>query len=527
MVAPNKEEIFVPHLSERMSLLRKKITLLMFFFLPTVVSAQGINSALVYVGASVPQWGSDPDMGAQINVAYSSCPSTGCSIELIPKTDGSCYDFSKPIKFATPGKYVSLQGGGPTSQAPGTPTVAGATGGSCLNYLPTGASVAITMDYAPRLGGGNAPSHGIRDLVLQNNSCQKISGCGSSATGVQFGGVNSGAQNGFMSHVRVNGFGTGLSYLETGSQSWGMALSGLSITENTLGISFTGSLENISIFGGRINTNRVGISITGNADIFAYGVSVDSNTTAGVTANSGLFSCSGCHWENESLDLPITTHYYVGTGAASLRIEGGKAIDDDTNAGDVTDFWFSNGGISTYIHGLLVYSPGRKATQLVQSISPCVWWISVFNDSESTLPTITTGPSPFGTLFANGLFSPSTSVQSQFLIPSIGPAFSASYVSLKPGWGSGSSVSYVFGTTQRFSFVVHSVGNQQAQNPGMEITFPTPWPTVPFYVCKMVGGTGAVTPIYGEATASTQGMVLTFVGTPVSGLSYQIQCVGE
>ncbi len=466
-------------------------------------------------------------MGAQINVAYSSCPTTGCSVVLVPNTNGSCYDYSKPIVFATSGKYVSLQGGGPTSQAPGTPTDAGATGGACLNYLPTSKSVAITMDYSPPLGGGNAPSHGIRDIVLQNNTCQKISGCGSSATGIQFGGANSGAQNGYISNVRVNGFGTGLSYLDTGSQSWGMVLSGLSITENALGISFTGSLENISIFGGRINTNRVGISMTGNADVFAYGVSIDSNTTAGVTATSGLFSCNGCHWENESIDAPITTHYYVGTGAASLRIEGGKAIDDDQNANDVIDYWFSNSGISTYIHGLLVYSPHRKATQVVQSIYPCSWSVSIFNDSESTLPVITNGPSPFGTLFTAGLFSPNTSVQSQFLIPSLGQPFAPSYVALSPGWGSGSFVDFVFGTTQRFSFVVHSAGAPQTRNPSMEITFPLPWPTVPFYVCKMVGGTGAVTPIYGEASASTLGMRLTFVGTPVGGAAYQIQCIGE
>jgi len=252
-------------------------------------------------------------MGAQINAAYSSCPTTGCTLIVVPKSDGSCYDYNTPIMLAVPGKYAVLQGGGPTSEAPGTRTTAGPAGGSCLNYVPTTATSAVTLDYSPSFGGGNTPAHGIRDLILENNSCQKIGGCGSSAIGIQLGGTNSGAQNGGISNVRINGFGTGLSYLETGSQSWGMVFTGISVTNNTLGISFTGSLENISLFGGRIAANGTGISMTGNADIFAHGVSIDSNMIAGVKATSGLFSCSGCHWENESIDAPITTHYYIGS----------------------------------------------------------------------------------------------------------------------------------------------------------------------------------------------------------------------
>ena len=295
---------------------------------------------------------------------------------------------------------------------------------------------------------------------------------------------------------------------------------------NTIGISFTGSLENTSLLGGRVAANSTGFSITGNADVFAHGVSIDSNLIAGVNATSGLFSCTNCHFENLSAGAAITTHYYIGSGAASLMIEGGKAI-DNANTGPDVDYWFSNAGISTYIHGLLIYSPGRKATQVVQSISPCTWWISIFNDSPSTLPTITTGPSQLGTLFTNGLFSPATSVQSQFLIPSLGSAFTPNNVALGPGWGTGASVNFSFGTSQRFSFVVHSDGAQQAQGPDMSITFPTPWPALPFYICKMVGGTGAVTPVYGEATANATNMTLLFVGKPVAGFSYQIQCVGE
>jgi hypothetical protein len=495
------------------------------------VYGQGFDLSLVYVGGTVPQWGSNPDIGAQINTAYASCPSTGCTIVLVPQSNGACYNFSVPIAFKTVGKYALLEGGGPTSEASGSVAsgviIPGASGGACLNYTSTTATSAITLDYVWTLGGGNAPAHGIRDIILENNGCQQIGGCGSLATGIQLAEINSGAQNGEIANTRVNGFGTGIGFVETATQSWGMVFRSDSISNNSIGISLAGSLENISFFGGRVAANGIGFSITGNADVYVHGVSIDSNLTAGVKATSGIFSCTNCHWENLSAGAAITTHYYIGSGAASLVIEGGKAIDNINAPTPETDYWFSNAGISTYIHGLLIYSGGRKATQIVQSVNPCTWWVSIFNDSPSVLTKLTGGPSQQGVLFPNDFDSGVSSVQTQFLIPSLGSGFTPGNVQLTPGWGSAASVDFSFGTSQRFSFVVHSEGVQQGLGPNMEITFPTPWPTTPFYMCKMVGGTGAVTPIYGEATASTTGMTLTFIGTPVAGSAYQIQCVAE
>jgi len=497
--------------------------LLLFLSIPGVAFGQGINSSLVYVGTSEPQWGSNQDIGAQINVAYASCPATGCTVVLVPQMNGACYDYSVPIAFTTIGKYALLQGGGPTSTAAG---VSAQQGGACLNYLPTTATSAITYDYVPPLGGGDAAAHGVRDITIQNNKCQTVGGCTSSAIGIQLGGNNSGAQNGEIANVKVSGFGTGISFLETGSQSWGMVLRGISIVTNTVGISFAGSLENISIFGGRVIGNGIGLSFIGNADVFAHGVSIDSNVTAGVSATSGLFSCTNCHWENESGGAPLNTHYFVGSGAASLVIEGGKAEDD--NSSGQTDFWFSNAGVSTYIHGLLIYSPGRKATQVVQSINPCTFWIAIYNDSPSVLTTLTGGPSQQGVVFPNDFASGVSSVQAQFMIPSFGTAFTSQNVSLSAGWGAGSFANFTFGTTQRFSFVAHSGTSGQSLDPSIGVAFPTTWPITPFYICKVVSATGAATmPLTGEATATTTGMTLTFNGTPAAGASYQIQCVGE
>jgi hypothetical protein len=500
----------------------------LFLLFTGAAYGQGFNTSLVYVGGSVAQWGSNPDIGAQINAAYASCPQTGCTVVLVPRSGGACYDYNMPIAFTTVGKYALLQGGGPTAEGPASVVsgviIPGESGGSCLNFTPTTATSAITFDYVSPLGGGNAPAHGVRDIILQNNGCQKLGGCGSLATGIQLGGINSGAQNGEIANTRVNGFGTAINFVD--SVSWGMVLRSDSIVNNTTGLAFAGSLENTSLFGGRVAANNVGFSINGNADVFAHGVSIDSNLTAGVKATSGIFSCTNCHWENLSAGPPITTHYFIGSGAASLVIEGGKAI-DNVNSGPDVDYWFSNAGISTYIHGLLVYSGGRKASQVIESINPCTWWISVFNDSPSVLTKLTGGPSQQGVLFPNDLYSGVSSVQTQFLIPNLGAAFTPNNVVLGPGWGSTAYVDYSFGTSQRFSFVVHSSGAQQGLGPNLEITFPTAWPATPFYMCKMVGGTGAVTPVYGEATANTTHMTLTFVGTPVTGISYQIQCVGE
>ena len=410
------------------------------------VYGQGFNTSLVYVGGSVPQWGTNPDMGAQINTAYASCPNTGCTIVLVPQMSGSCYSYSTPITFTTVGKYALLQGGGPTSEGPGSIVsgviVPGQSGGACLNFTPTTAISAITLDYVSALGGGNASAHGIRDIILQNNGCQEIGGCGSSASGIQLGGSNSGAQNGEIANTRVNGFGTAVSFVD--SLSWGVVLRSDSIVNNTIGISFVGSLENTSLFGGRVAANGTGFSITGNADVFAHGVSIDSNLTAGVKATSGIFSCTNCHWENLSAGPAITTHYFIGSGAASLVIEGGKAIDNVNAPTPEMDYWFSNAGISTYIHGLLIYSGGRKATQVVQSINPCTWWVSIFNDSPSVLTTLTGGPSQQGVLFPNDFNSGVSSVQTQFLLPNIGTAFTPANVELSPGWPSMVNVDYLW-----------------------------------------------------------------------------------
>src|SRR5450432_3635764 len=77
---------------EEATFIRKivKILLPILLLFPGIALGDVMNPSMVYVGGSVPQWGTNPDTGAQINTAYASCPATGCTIVLVPKSDGSC-----------------------------------------------------------------------------------------------------------------------------------------------------------------------------------------------------------------------------------------------------------------------------------------------------------------------------------------------------------------------------------------------------------------------------------------------------
>ena len=245
---------------------------------------------------------------------------------------------------------------------------------------------AVVLDYTPQIGGGYANSHGLYDVTLTNSSksgdnvreghaavCQKLGGCGSKAIGIQIGGVNSGAQSGEIANVRVMGFGTGIQFKNNGSAiSWGMIFRNDSFAYNNVGISVP-TVENLSFFGGRIAVNGTGISLTGGAEVYAIGLSIDSNSVSGVTgASNSSFTCTNCHFENETGGAPITTHYYDGTQAATFVLIGGQALDDTPSSASSTDYWFSQSGASLYITGLQVYSAGRRAAKVVRANSPAV-----------------------------------------------------------------------------------------------------------------------------------------------------------
>jgi hypothetical protein len=301
-----------------------------------LTETQTIDSSdgTLYVGGSTSRWRGD-DIGAQINAAYAALPKGGGTIVVRPQASGECYNFKTQILANVPGRYLTLRGASPGAM-PGAvdPT------GLCLNWTVTDSSrPALLLDYTPQIGGGYANSHGISDITLTNSAkngdsvrekhaavCQKLGGCGSKAVGIQIGAVNSGAQSGEISNVRIMGFGTGIQFKNSGSSiSWGMIFRNDSFAYNNVGIAVP-AIENLSLFGGRIAVNGTGILLTSGAEVYAIGVSIDSNSVSGVTAASNSsFTCTNCHFENETGGAPITTHYYTGTQASTFVLLGGQA----------------------------------------------------------------------------------------------------------------------------------------------------------------------------------------------------------
>jgi len=360
------------------------------------------SESVLYVGGATTRWGGS-DIGAQINAAYAALPASGGTIIILPQADGKCYNFRTQIAANVPGRYLNLKGA-----VPGAMPGAADPTGLCLNWTVTDSSTpAVILDYTPQIGGGYANVHGISDITLTNradskdsadkgdtNVCQKLGGCNSLAVGIQIGGVNSGAQSGEIANVRIMGFGTGIIFQNNyAAISWGMIFRNDSIVYNNIGISVP-TLENLSFLGGRVAVNGIGISVTGGADVYAFGLSIDSNSVSGVVgASNSLFTCTNCHFENETGGEPITTHYYTGTQAASLVLSGGQALDDTPSSVSPTDYWFSQSGASLYISGLQVYSAGRSAAQVVQANSPAVGLVSIIVDNPKILNTVLAGSS--------------------------------------------------------------------------------------------------------------------------------------
>ena len=56
----------------------------------------GLNS-VIFVGGDGAASSGTNDIGAQINAAYAALPAGGGRIEILPKSDGSCYSFTTPV----------------------------------------------------------------------------------------------------------------------------------------------------------------------------------------------------------------------------------------------------------------------------------------------------------------------------------------------------------------------------------------------------------------------------------------------
>lgn len=319
---------------------------------------------------------SGSDIGAKINAAYAACPTNGsdgaCIIAVPVQSNAACYNYSTPIVLNTSNKSVTLEGWGTSS----------ATGGVCLNYTPTTATKAITMDYTPNTGPGFARAGGIRDITIENNGCVTPGGCSSSATGIVFGGTNSGAAFAHFTDVRVMGFGTAVSWLTT--NSFGQVWDSFSIDDNTTGLSggSVATLENMAFHGGFIASNMTGASLnlgSAGGDWVFEAVSFDDNQTVGVTAQNGHISFQNCHFENAQGG---TTHYVQGIDFVNYSFLGGSFADDVSTS--TTDWWIKTSGYGLDVEGAEIQSAGRTVTEVVEADTPVRAYLRFSNFSPST-----------------------------------------------------------------------------------------------------------------------------------------------
>jgi hypothetical protein len=275
---------------------------------------------VAYVGDGV----TTGDIGAAINTAYGSLPSSGGTICVIPSTLGTPYNFSTPILFATSGKYVTLRGLGSSG------VTSSAVTGTCLNYTPTTATAAITLDYVP-VGATNPPTcHGLKDLTLVNNQSIVTGGSGSLAVGIQIGNTNAGANDAVMENVSVYGFGRG--YVNTNNLAVNTNWVNPFFQGNTLAFQYASIVE--KFVNGIMAGNGQLVQCTTNQTPELYFTNVNSfgNSSAGPvfdftrsTKSPGNLNLISMHLENTQNS---NAHYVQGN--VNVTIIGGVMEDDNT-----------------------------------------------------------------------------------------------------------------------------------------------------------------------------------------------------
>ena len=316
---------------------------------------------------------SEEDIGAQINAAYASLPAQGGTIIVVGSA--RCYDFVTPIAAAVPGKYLLLAGSAFPSGS--------AARKVCLNYVPTTASSAITLDYVTPGEKKPLSPHGIRNVTIVNNQCETIGGCGSNATGITLGSLNEGALGATFDNLGVVGFGTGINI--TNSQTNGGALSfrNCSISYNNSGFEDAqGDVEYVSYDGCHFQGNGSALSST--ASLTVSNSWIISNTILGVSCLSpATCELNDDHFENLDAD---TTHFLAGDGIISVL---GGDMRDDSVVGNA-DWWVKFAGASFFVLGTVVTSAGRAPTSVILNETKGV--TEIHNNSTDTIKSLYADP---------------------------------------------------------------------------------------------------------------------------------------
>jgi len=345
----------------------------------------GIGNNVISIGEGL-NFGGVSDLGAQANAAYAALPTNGGHIVIIPKADGSSYNFSTPIIFATAGKYILFEYGG-AAGAVNTSLMIG-----CLNYTPS-TGVALTLDYAStgQTGQAKSSAHGMRNITLINNQCQTPGGCGGTAVGIDIGNTNEGIQSAAMENVSVIGFSTGFRNRNFFSDpvSW------VNPQFWNCGVGWDiGNVSTTAVFGGYFNSNTQAIqadNASSRSEMHFHGTSFVANSLAfnylNVTGLPAYLFLNNCHFENGG-SASASAHYIQGN--VDVFISGGVAEDDSSSG--TSDSWFAPTGNKFVIEGMSFNTNSRNPTVgIVDCTSNSRVAISAFNANPSNLTNIVGG----------------------------------------------------------------------------------------------------------------------------------------
>lgn len=371
-------------------------------FLSTTNLFTGANSmcnlnAVMNVGGSCATFWGGGDIGAQVNAAYTACPSSGCRIHIIAQA--ACYTFTTPITLSTSNKAALLEGD---------------PGATCISYTPT-TGTAITLDYGQVFTGA-----GIRDIEL------KGPGSGTTAVGVSLAPTN-GAIMSRISGFRIgsafgltDGFGTGLQFGPLGFVT--------QITNSVFGNSGTGmtvsggGIENLTISDSIFDHNTTGLSYTAaNLDIHISKTSFDDNAT-GISAGNGgsnpepMVTCEGCHFENAGLGTGASA--YVSLNGGTFACTACQFLDDRA-VGSSTQMITAGGASFISLVGTNVFSNGITITEVVNFSGTARGYLQTTNSSvaiASTFNAAYTGAPVFDLSTWSATAAPITATNTGFLI---------------------------------------------------------------------------------------------------------------
>lgn len=304
------------------------------------------------------------DIFAQINTAMASLPSTGGTILVPAKSDGSCYTGSTTITVT---KVASIQGLG------ASPT--------CLNY--TGSGVAVAANW----GSNHYPEKLLYRIQLIGP------GANTASTGVVIGSSQNTDQV-TIEESRISDFGTNIRFA---NNSYNALLMKVSLSKAASCVLFSTINEETRIESSTFS--GCGESLTfsnGTIDVTLVGNSFDDQATAAwaIHASGGgaCFNCNveifgfGNHFENQS----GSTAQYIAVNASGdgPRIfEYAGDMNDYTRSGSIPQVIKCVGCDTLVMDGVEIYSGGRVATSIVNVTGSPSVELKFVNLSPSYLST--------------------------------------------------------------------------------------------------------------------------------------------